>query len=492
MTEIGTYHLYNDICERTGGEIYIGVVGPVRTGKSTFIKRFMEVMVLPKMEEGPEKVRAIDELPQSGDGRTITTTEPKFIPSKAARIELEQDITVSLRLVDCVGYMVEGASGAMEEERERLVTTPWDDNPVPFRKAADIGTNKVIEEHATVGIILTTDGSIGTDMNRKEYEKALQKTIQTMQGQNKPYVVIVNTIYPNQAATLEYCKEIENTYHIICFPMNCKEMNALDIRNLFYNLLQSFPVEQVCFYLPKWFSFLPKDHPYQKQVKEMALEITQDMDTMQDVLTWQREVLPQKKDILVKETDMSRGKASYDIALDESAYYELISEWFQKDIPNETSFLQYVRELSQKQNDIRGFFEAIHDVSNHGYGIVKPRKEQITIEKPVLIRQGNKYGVKLVAKGPSMHLIRAFVETEIAPIVGDKEQAEDLVAFIEKNNQEDAIWDTSIFGKTILQLVEDGMNAKIAKIEEESQLKLQDSMQKIVNESNGGMICIII
>lgn len=492
----GTYDLYQDMKNRTGGEVYIGVCGPVRTGKSTFIKRFMEEIVLPVMEDEAEKERARDELPQSAGGKTITTTEPKFIPSKAACITLEKDISVKVRLVDCVGYMVDGAAGHMEEEQERMVKTPWSEEPIPFTRAATIGTDKVIGEHSTIGLVITTDGTIDTQLPRENYLTAEEKTIQEMKKQGKPFLVVVNSAKPYGKLANETVEEIQTKYDVLCITMNVQQMKKEDIKILLQKIVCAFPIANMEFYMPKWIGLLPKDHPLIECLMQELLQISKNYNVMQDAINssintsinTENEYV---KEYLIKDVDLSCGVVKVQVFLQEKYYYEMLSKWFHEPVRGERDLLEKIREYAKHKEEFKYLEEAIMGVRTGGYGMVKPIKEEIEIEKPIVVKHGNRYGVKIKAHGPSVHMIRAEVETEIAPIVGDKEQAEELVRYIEKDGS-DEIWNTNIFGKTVLQLVDDGMSAKMARIEDQSKQKLQDSMQKIVNDSNGGMICIII
>lgn len=488
-----TYDLYSDMKSRTNGEVYLGIAGPVRTGKSTFIKRIMEELVLPNMEDEAERERARDELPQSAGGKTITTTEPKFIPSKAACVQLEKDITIKIRLVDCVGYMVEGASGHMEEDKERMVKTPWSDEEIPFTEAASIGTDKVIKEHATIGLVITTDGSIGTELRREDYVTAEEKTILELKKQGKPFVVVVNCVKPYSQSAMMVVEEIKKKYQVQAIAMNCMQMKKEEIQILLQRIVYAFPISKMEFFLPKWAEMLPDNHPIKQclliELEKFSEEYSCMDDLSEKIMEGNKEYI---KEYFIKNIDLSTGNVEIHVELEQKYYFDMLSDWFHEPISNERQLLEKLQDFAKMKEEYSSLEEAITGVRTKGYGMVKPVKEEISIEKPVVVKHGNKYGVKIKAHGPSVHMIRADVETEIAPIVGDKNQAEDLVRYIEKDGTSEDIWDTNIFGKTVLQLVNDGMSAKMAKIEDESQQKLQDSMQKIVNDSNGGMVCIII
>lgn len=487
-----TYDLYRDIRERTGGEIYIGVLGPVRTGKSTFIKRFMEEMVLPNMEESPAKTRAQDEMPQSAGGKTITTTEPKFVPNEAAKITLNGDLTVSVRLVDCVGYMVEGAAGHMEEDAERLVKTPWFEEEIPFTKAAEVGTDKVMTDHSTIGIVVTTDASF-TEIPRANYLEAEERTINALKRLRKPFLVLVNSKKPYSDEAKQVAAELAEKYRVATMTVNCEQLKRDDIHLILEKVLYEFPLSAMEFYLPRWVNMLPADNPMRQELVGQVRELMREYSTIRDV----REKPIRMESVYLKgcqtdQVDLSDGTVRVTVDPVESYYYDMLTETVGEEIRDESQLIETLRELSAMKHEYSKFSDAVNMVRIKGYGVVTPCKEEITLEKPELIRHGNKYGVKIKASSPSIHMIRANIETEIAPIVGTQQQAEDLIAYIDANSAQSDIWNTNIFGKTVEQLVNDGITAKVAVIGEESQLKLQDTMQKIVNDSNGGMVCIIL
>lgn len=494
-TKMNEFDLYKDIKGRTKGEIYLGVVGPVRCGKSTFIKRFMDLCVLPYMQEDYAKKQAQDELPQSAGGRTITTTEPKFVPKEAAAIRLGEEVDVKVRLVDCVGYMVEGATGHLENDKERLVQTPWYENPIPFSEAANIGTEKVIKEHSTIGIVITTDASFG-EIPRSQYKDAEEKTINALKKIRKPFIVIVNTTKPYGEEAKSVANEIQNKYNVTAIPMNVEQMKEEDVLKILQNVLYEFPLTEIEFYMPKWVELLDKEHAIKKDIIEQVKMIADNMQCLRDVIGNNKSFSVNSNYIQKCKIDKispESGVVSIYLDLDEKYYYEMISEMIDEDVQNEYQFLNVMKELAQMKHEYVKVMGAVEAVRFKGYGVVTPEKSEITLEKPELIRHGNKYGVKIKAESPSIHMIRANIETEIAPIVGTEEQAKDLIEYI--NNAEvgdKGIWDTNIFGKTVEQLVQDGITSKVSMIGEESQMKLQESMQKIVNESNGGMVCIII
>ena len=480
-----TYDLYRDIQKRTNGEIYIGVLGPVRTGKSTFIKRFMEEMVLPFMEDEHAKVRAQDELPQSAGGKTITTTEPKFIPNEAAQVTLSGDIPVSVRLIDCVGYMVDGAA-------ERMVKTPWFDYEIPFTQAAEIGTDKVMNDHSTIGLVITTDGSFG-EIPRNSYLEAEEKTILALKKLKKPFLVLVNSQKPYSEDAKRVAKEINDKYQVSAVTVNCEQLKKEDINMLLENVLYEFPISALEFYMPKWVEMLPMDNRMKQDMVDRARVLMKEYNTIRDVL--EKPVALESQYIRRCKTDtvsLSDGVIRITIDVEESYYYEMLTEMVGESITDEYQLISRLKDFAAMKHEYTKVLDAVNMVRIKGYGVVTPDKEEIVLEKPELIKHGNKFGVKIRASSPSIHMIRANIETEIAPIVGTEEQAEDLIRFINQADMENGIWNTNIFGKTVEQLVNDGITAKVAVIGEESQLKLQDTMQKIVNDSNGGMVCIII
>ncbi|MGI5983275.1 MAG: stage IV sporulation protein A [Sakamotonia sp.] len=487
------FQVYKDIEARTGGEIYIGVTGPVRTGKSTFIKRFMELMVLPRLPEGHGKAIARDELPQSAAGKTIMTTEPKFIPKEAAELSLEDGITARVRLVDCVGFMVEGAAGHEENGEERLVKTPWYDHEIPFTQAAEIGTRKVIRDHSTIGIAVTADGSFG-ELKRSDYLDAENETIRELKEIGKPFVMLLNSARPYAEETRELAQRLEKDHGITVLPMNCEQLKKEDIETILATVLTEFPVTELRFHIPRWMEILPEDHPLKAAAIESAREILKRTDQMKDVggenLAPAGEGI---REMTVSRMEMANGTVEIQVKTEESCYFKVISEFSGVPVRDEYELFHTMARLSSMESEYEKVKNALSQVRARGYGIVMPQKSEIVLEEPELIRHGNKYGIKIHAQAPSINLIKAHIETEIAPIVGSEEQARDLIAYIKKSAQkEDGVWETSIFGKSVEQIVEDGMEAKISQMTEDCQAKLQDTLQKIINDSNGGMICIII
>lgn len=487
------YDLYKDIKERCRGDIYIGVVGPVRTGKSTFVKRFMDELVLPGIEDENERQRAQDELPQSSGGKTITTTEPKFIPKEGARVMLDGNVDVNVRLIDCVGYMVEGAVGHMEEDAERMVKTPWFDAEIPFTQAASVGTDKVIREHSTIGIVVTTDGSIG-EIPRSNYIDAEDKTIQALKKIHKPFVVLLNSQRPYSEECLRLKEELIDKYNVLVIPVNCKQLKKEDILEILEQILYEFPLVEMEFYMPKWVEMISLSHPMKQEMIQSLKEACKDYVVVRDAKIGQLDI---KSDYItrlkVDDIDLSSGKVMLYVDVDQSYYFKMLSDLVGEEITGELQLIHKLRDMIELKKEYVKVADALMAARVKGYGVVIPEKEEITLDKPELIKHGNKFGVKIKAESPSIHLIRAGIQTEIAPIVGSQQQAEDLIRYIDSaENSKEGLWDTNIFGKTVEQLVKEGISAKINMINDDSQLKLQESMQKIVNESTGGMICIII
>lgn len=488
------FNVYKDIQARTGGEIYIGVVGPVRTGKSTFIKRFMELLVLPAMEDDNLRNLSRDELPQSAAGKTIMTTEPKFIPKEAAKISLADGIEAKVRLIDCVGFMVEGAAGHVENGEERLVKTPWFDYDIPFTQAAELGTRKVINDHSTIGIVVTTDGTVG-EIKRSGYIAAEKQTIDELKKLGKPYVILLNSVKPYSDETVRLAREMSEGYGVTVLPVNCEQLKKEDVFHILEKVLKEFPVTEMDFHIPKWLEILPATHWLKAQVIQAARSVIQKVGHMKDVST---ELAGQQTEAIrsmnVKNMQMADGRVSVQVNMDDGYYYQILSDYVGLPIEGEYQLLQTLSSLANMQKEYEKVQNALTQVRLKGYGVVTPERSEIVLDEPQVIKHGNKYGVKMKAEAPSINLIKAHIETEIAPIVGSEQQAQDLIAYIKENAREsdDGIWNTNIFGKSIEQIVEDGIQAKISQMTEDCQLKLQDTLQKIINDSNGGMICIII
>ena len=486
------HNIYQDISARTGGEIYLGVVGPVRSGKSTFIKRFMELMVLPEIADENERQRTFDELPQSGTGKTIMTTEPKFIPKEAVELPME-DMKIKIRLIDCVGFMVKGAGGHLENGQERLVKTPWFDYEVPFTKAAEYGTRKVIRDHSTIGILVTTDGSFG-EIPRDSYVEAEKKTVEELLSIGKPFIVLLNSDRPYSKATQTLAENLTKEYHTTVMPVNCDQLRQEDIQEILKNVLLEFPLSSVGFYLPKWVETLRDDHWMKKSILDLVKNFMADREKMKDL--YQKKI-PSNEYIESGKIDkihMDTGEVDVKIQIRDSYYYDILSDLTGIPIKSEYHLIRTMKELAGKKREFEEVSQALKDARERGYGVMKPVLSEIELSEPEVVKHGNKYGVKIKAEAPSIHLIRANLSTEVAPIVGTQLQAEDLITYIKEQAGEDPkeIWNVNIFGKTLEQLVDDGISGKVTKINEDSHEKLQNAMEKIVNESSGGLICIII
>lgn len=489
-----TFNLYKDIEARTNGEIYIGVVGPVRTGKSTFIKRFMDLMVIPQIDDENEKTRTRDELPQSASGKTIMTTEPKFIPNEAVNISLGSEMNAKVRLIDCVGYMVEGATGHMENDAERLVKTPWYDYEIPFTKAAKLGTEKVINEHSTIGMVITTDGSFG-ELSRKNYEIPEEETISQLKKLNKPFIVLLNSSTPLLTETKNLADKLSEKYGVTVMPVNCEQLKTEDIYGILENILYEFPLTNINFYIPTWIEMLSTNHWFKSSIVESILQLTEKMDSIRDTknsdYSCDNEYINSFK---CSNVDLSNGECSIFVNVDDKYYYEILSDLTDMDITDEYTLISIIKEFATLKGQYSKVSDAINQVKQSGYGIVTPNRNEITLMEPEVIKTGNKYGVKIKAEAPSIHMINANIVTEISPIVRNEAQANDLIKFIKENSEqsEDGIWDTNIFGKSIEQIVDDGIRNKIANLSDETRDKMQNTIQKITNESTGGVICIII
>ncbi|MGQ9532616.1 MAG: stage IV sporulation protein A [Desulfotomaculales bacterium] len=487
--------IFRDIAERTGGDIYVGVVGGVRTGKSTFIKRFMELLVIPNIKNIYDRERARDELPQSGAGKTIMTTEPKFVPNEAVEVQVSPGLKVKVRLVDCVGYRVEGALGYEEEEGPRMVTTPWYEEPIPFQEAAELGTRKVISEHSTIGVVMTTDGSIG-EIPRENYVEAEERVIEELKEINKPFVVVLNSTHPQDPVTRELAAELQARYDVPVLPVDCLQMTQHDILRLLEEVLYEFPVHEVNIALPLWVEELAGDHWLRRRFEEAVEETIRHVRRLRDIgpavdTLGHYDFVHQ---VSLQQVDMGTGTASIEIAARPALFYQVLGEEVGMPVEGEHQLLRLVRDLAVAKREYDKVAVALQEVRETGYGVVTPRLDEMNLEEPELIRQGSRFGVRLKASAPSLHIIRADITTEITPIIGTEKQCEELVRYMLNEFEEDPkrIWQSEIFGKSLHDLVREGIQNKLHRMPENAQVKLQETLQRIVNEGGGGLICIII
>ncbi len=487
--------LYEDIAKRTEGDIYVGVVGPVRTGKSTFIKKFMDLLVIPNIDNDYKKERARDELPQSAGGKTIMTTEPKFIPNEAIEITLDNNLKFKTRLVDCVGYLVDNAIGYLEDDMPRMVKTPWSEEEIPFEKAAEIGTKKVIDEHSTIGVLVTTDGSI-TDIPREDYIQAEERVVNELKALNKPFIILLNSDDPNSSYTRELADKLSEKYNTTVMPINCEYLTIDDINNMFAKVLYEFPVEQICIKFPRWIDGLDCDHPLKAELYEEIKNAFTDVNVLKDVSSCvdnikQTEIISRSS---ISDIQLGSGNVNVEITLKEELFYQILSEITNVDVTNEGDLFSIISDLSKTKKKFDRIAYALEEVEAKGYGIVTPCIDDLELEEPEMIKQGSRFGVKLKAKAPSIHLIKTCVETEVSPIVGSEKQSEELVNYLlsEFDNNPKEIWKSNIFGKSLHELVNEGLQTKLSKMPEDAQMKLQETLERIVNEGSGGLICIIL
>ena len=487
--------LYQDIAKRTDGDIYVGVVGPVRTGKSTFIKKFMDLLVIPNIDNEYKKERAKDELPQSAGGKTIMTTEPKFVPNEAIEITLDNNLKFKTRLVDCVGYLVDNAIGYLEDDMPRMVKTPWSDEEIPFETAAEIGTKKVIEEHSTIGILVTTDGTI-TDIPREDYIKAEERVVSELKALNKPFIILLNSAEPESNYTKELAQKLSDKYKATVLPINCEYLTIDDINNIFSSVLYEFPADQIRIKLPKWIDGLDFSHPVKSDLYKEIKEAFQDINVLKDVSICVSKI---KQTDIIQNTEISNmqlgsGNVSIEITLKEELFYKVLSEITGVNVNNEGDLFHIISDLSSTKKKYDKVAYALDEVNRKGYGIVTPSMDELILEEPEMVKQGSRFGVKLKATAPSIHMIKTNVHTEVSPIVGSEKQSEELVNYLLSGFESDPkkIWESNIFGKSLHELVNEGLQTKLAKMPEDAQIKLQETLERIVNEGSGGLICIIL
>lgn len=487
--------IYKDIATRTGGDIYIGVVGPVRTGKSTFIKRFMDTLVLPRMENEYQRTRANDELPQSAAGRTIMTTEPKFIPEQGAHICMGDGADMRVRLIDCVGYIVPSALGYIENEQPRMVKTPWFEEEVPFNMAAEIGTQKVIAEHSTIGLVVTTDGSI-TDIPREEYAAAEARVIAELQDIDKPFVILLNSLHPTAPETVALAERMRHQYAAPVMAVNCSELTELEIRDVLKEILFVFPIAQISVVLPKWLLMLEKDHAVRRAVFDSIKQAALPLQRICDVKQMEEAVrqCEQVQTAQISALELGSGNAELTVTVSPSLFYSVLGEQTGIVLHDEGELMAQLLKMAaicKKYERIRG---AIEEAEATGYGIVMPDVEEMTLAEPEIISQSGRYGVRLCAAAPSLHLLRADIHTEVSPIVGSEKQSEDLVAYLLKEFEENPgkIWESNIFGTSLYGLVNEGLHSKLHHMPTEARLKIKETVERVINEGCNGLICIIV
>ncbi len=488
-------NLYEDIAKRTNGALYIGVIGPVRSGKSTFIKRFMETMVLPTIDDEDLKARAVDELPQSAGGKTIMTTEPKFIPEQPVSISFGTATDMKVRLIDCVGYVVPSAMGYIENNAPRMIKTPWYEEEIPFNMAAEIGTRKVIDEHSTLGIVVTTDGSI-TDIPRAEYEEAERRVIHELQELGKPFAVLLNSVSPEKEETKVLCRQMEQQYRVPVCAVNCAQIGERDIACIIERLLEEFPVQQIDIRMPNWITGLPTAHPIRSCLMQSVRKSAQKIGKMTTLEAFKESL---KECDYIEDSHLESfcpgdGSAVVSLMLPGSLYYSVISEITGLDVTNDAALLDLMMELTACKREYDKVRRALEDVEETGYGIVMPNVEEMELEEPEIIRQSGRYGIRLRAQAPSIHMMKAMIETEVSPIVGSERQSEELVAYLLREFEENPskIWDSNIFGTSLYGLVNEGLHNKLCHMPTDARMKMKETVERVINEGCNGLICIIV
>lgn len=489
------HSIYKDIAERTGGDIYIGVVGPVRTGKSTFIKRFMQSLVLPNIDDQYSKERAKDEMPQSAAGKTVMTTEPKFVPDEAVTVRFEDNISMRVKMVDCVGYIVSEALGTLENGQERMVNTPWQEEPMPFVQAAEYGTEKVIKDHSTIGVLVTTDGSIG-EISRESYIPAEERVVGELKAIGKPFVIVLNSADPSSDDAIALAYELEEKYDAPVALVSCIDLDFEDISHILELVLKEFPVGEICFKLPSWIAALEGIHPIKTALKSTVSIIAEKIRKIGDIKA-SLSALDENEfieDYAVSEINLGNGVSSIALNFSDELYYAVLSELTGFEIRGENDLIELLRGLSAMKSQYEKVAEALTMTEEKGYGIVMPSKEELQLAAPEIVKQGGGYGVKLSASAESIHMIRANIKTEINPIVGTEQQSEEMVKYMlkefESNPQE--IWNSNMFGKTLYELINDGLHSKLEHMPEDSRVKLSETLERIINEGSNGLICILL
>ena len=489
------YDIYRDIALRTNGDIYIGVVGPVRSGKSTFVKQFMDQLVLPMIDDKFIKERTQDELPQSSAGKMIMTTEPKFVPEEAIKINIDDNISFNVRLIDCVGYTVPGAAGYEDESGPRMVSTPWFDKEIPFQEAAEVGTNKVINEHSTIGLVVTTDGSF-TDIPRQNFVMAEERIINELKQIGKPFVVTLNSKNPRAAETKKLQKKLTEKYEVPIIIIDCLNLEKKNIHHILKQVLYEFPIKEFYINLPDWLDNLDSEHwlkdSYKESINQAVGEVNKIRDINQVVDTLADN--ENTRDVYLRNINPGEGIAKIDVGLSKQLFYNIINEFSGFDIEDEGQLLKLIKELSFAKKEYDKISEALNEVKEKGYGIVTPNLIDMSFDEPELIQRGNHFGVKLKASAPSIHMVRADINAEVSPVVGTEKKSEEIIQFLQKDFDEnpDAIWETEFLGRSLHDLVQESISNKLYRMPKSAQVKLKDTIEKIVNEGSGGLICIIL
>lgn len=488
-------NIYRDIATRTGGDIYIGVVGPVRTGKSTFIKQFMDTLVLPNIDSEYSRERAVDELPQASAGRTIMTTEPKFIPEQAVNITVSGAADMKVRMIDCVGYVVPSALGYIEENAPRMVKTPWFDEEIPFNMAAEVGTQKVIEEHSTIGLVITTDGSI-TEIPREEYAEAEARVIRELQAIRKPFAVLLNTTAPDSEQTAALCRQLSEEYGVPVCPVNCLEIGEEEIRRILEQILFEFPVREIGIELPGWVVALDREHPLRRSILSAVRAAAGNVSKIRELSGMCRQ-LPACEHVdgaNVRAIRLGEGSGVVELTVKPELFYQVLGELTGIPVKNESELMACMTEMADIRRRYNKISKALEQVEATGYGIVMPTPEEMSLEEPEIIRQSGRYGVRLRATAPSMHIMRADITTEVSPIVGSEKQSEELVAYLLREFEEDPgkIWESNIFGTSLYGLVNEGLHNKLYRMPGDARMKLKETVERIINDGCNGLICIIV
>lgn len=487
--------IYQNIATRTAGDIYIGVVGPVRTGKSTFIKRFMETQVIPGIENVYRRERARDELPQSGSGRTIMTAEPKFVPEEVAQIQLPDGASFSVRLIDCVGYMVKGAIGQFENDAPRMVTTPWYDHEIPMTEAAELGTRKVISEHSTIGIVITTDGTI-SDIPREDYLEAEERVIRELQELGKPFIVLVNSEEPKSERAAAISRDIASRYEVNCMPVNCLTLEEDSVAAILKAVLYEFPMQELDLFLPPWVDALPAEHPIKSRLYDAIRQGTSNLNHIREVegVIAALGACEDISEAKITAIDLGTGVAVARLRLPRELFYKTLSEQSGFEVADDGDLMSLLTRLAGVKAEYDKVAGALKDVRETGYGIVIPGIDELQLEEPEIMKQGGRYGVRLKASAPSIHMIRADIQTAVSPIVGNEKQSEDMVNYLLQEFEGDTskIWQSNIFGRSFHELVNEDLQTKLKRMPEDARKKLQETLTRIINEGSGGLICIIL